>query len=353
MKLEAINHLFREHIQKLSPYQSAREEFVADGRKMILLDANENPYETKVNRYPDPLQKELKSAIAEWRNVLPEQIFLGNGSDEIISQLIIACCEPGKDHIIINPPTFGMYAVAASIFGVAVEEVPLHLDTFRLDVDAILNRSNEHSKIIFIPTPNNPTANRFDKADLKAILEGFKGFVVIDEAYAEFSTDASLISWLKEYPHLIVLQTFSKAQGLAGVRLGMAFAQSTVIQVLNRIKAPYNINTLTLQKVLERLKEQETVKRQVEQLLVEKKRLIEAIQPIRFVETIFPSDANFFLIRVDDSQKRYNQFIEMGIVVRNPSKQLGCANSLRISVGTPLENDTLIKAFNQLEKSEK
>jgi len=337
----------RTHLLSLTPYQSARQEFTADGREMILLDANENPFASEVNRYPDPFQTDLKEQIAEWKGVGVDQLYLSNGSDEFISNVIMVCCEPGQDHIVIVPPTFGMYKVSATMHGVGVVEVPL-TEAFQLDVTAILNTLTTSSKIIFIPTPNNPTANSFDLNAIKELLENFDGLVVVDEAYAEFSTNPSIIPWLKDYPNLMVSQTFSKAQGMAGARLGMAFAHSDFIRFFNRIKAPYNINSLTINAALKRLKEQDKVGEQVELLLDERRRLEEVFDAIPFIVQCFPSDANFILIRVDDSGLRYQQLIDCGIVVRNPSKNLNCENTLRISVGLPEENNLLIDALKSL-----
>lgn len=337
----------RTHLLSLTPYQSAREEFTADGREMILLDANENPFATEVNRYPDPLQLELKEQIAKWKGVGVDQLYLSNGSDEFISNVIMGCCEPGQDQIVIVPPTFGMYKVSARTHGVGVVEVPL-TDAFQLDVPAILKAVDASCKIIFIPTPNNPTANSFDLNAIKELLENFQGLVLVDEAYVEFSTNPSIIPWLEDYPNLMVSQTFSKAQGMAGARLGMAFAHSDFIRFFNRIKAPYNINTLTINAALNRLKEQDKVGEQVQLLLDEGRRLEEAFGSIPFIKQCFPSDANFILIRVDDSSLRYQQLIDCGIVVRNPSKNLNCENTLRISVGLPEENNRLIDALKSL-----
>ena len=343
-----FNQYFRKSLLKLKPYQSAREEFVNGERKMILLDANENPFTTSVNRYPDPMQMELKSEISRWRKVGLEQIYLSNGSDEFISQIVMGSCEPGMDHIVIVPPTFGMYKVAAATFGVSVKEIPLTSE-FQLDVPSILTAINEESKLLFIPNPNNPTGNSFNSNDIKTLIENFKGLVVVDEAYVEFAKTPSILPLLNNYPNLIVCQTFSKAQGMAGARLGMAFAHKELISFLNRIKAPYNINSLTLNAVLRKLKEQEQVKEQVADLLKERALLEAALKKVQWVEKCFPSDANFLLIRVDNSIHRYKQLIVTGIVVRNSSKSLGCENTLRISVGTPKENNILIKVLQSLD----
>ncbi len=347
MKFDYTKYI-RPYLLTLSPYQSARQEFEGDGSSMILLDANENPFESTTNRYPDPMQMELKQEIAAWKGVEQNQLYLSNGSDEFISQVIMGCCEPGTDSIMILPPTFGMYQVAALTYGVGVQEVPL-TDTFQLDVTSILERADQTSKIIFIPTPNNPTANNFDLDAIEQIIQNFPGLVVVDEAYVEFSSNPSVISWLSKYPNLMVCQTFSKAQGMAGARLGMAFAHPDFITFFNRIKAPYNINSLTINAALKRLKEQDKIKSQVELMLAERRRLEEAFNSIPFIQKCFPSDANFVLLKVDDSSMRYKHLIEKGIVVRNPSKNYNCKNTLRISVGTPDENNSLIKALHSLK----
>ena len=347
MKFDYTKYI-RPYLLTLSPYQSARQEFEGDGSSMILLDANENPFESTTNRYPDPMQMELKQEIAAWKGVEHNQLYLSNGSDEFISQVIMGCCEPGTDSIMILPPTFGMYQVAALTYGVGVQEVPL-TDTFQLDVTSILERADQTSKIIFIPTPNNPTANNFDLDAIEQIIQNFPGLVIVDEAYVEFSSNPSVISWLSKYPNLMVCQTFSKAQGMAGARLGMAFAHPDFITFFNRIKAPYNINSLTINTALKRLKEQDKIKSQVELMLAERRRLEETFAAIPFIQKCFPSDANFVLIKVDDSSLRYKQLIEKGIVVRNPSKNYNCKNTLRISVGTPDENNSLIEALHSLK----
>mgnify|MGYP001166228702 FL=1 len=337
----------RSHLLSLTPYQSAREEFEAEGRSMILMDANENPFESDVNRYPDPMQRELKKEIAQWRGVDENQIYLCNGSDEFISNVIMGCCEPGRDSIMILPPTFGMYKVSAKTYGVGIQEVPL-TKSFQLDVDSILKTADENSKIIFIPTPNNPTGNNFNLEAIELLIQRFPGIVVVDEAYAEFSSNSSVIPWLLKYPNLMVCQTFSKAQGMAGARLGMAFAHRDFINFFNRIKAPYNINSLTINVALKRLKEQDGVNTQVDLLLTERKRLEEAFTEIPFIKMCFPSDANFLMVRLDNSNLRYHQLLENGIVVRNPSKNLNCENTLRISVGLPEENNRLIEVLQSL-----
>ena len=344
-----INRFFRESLLKIRPYKSAREDYVNEGLDMIFLDANENPFASSYNRYPDPMQLKLKNIIASWKNITPDQLYLSNGSDEFISQVIMACCEPGEDHIIILPPTFGMYKVSALTLGIEVKEVPLKAD-FNLDTKAILNAVNEKSKIIFIPTPNNPTANSFNFKDIITIIREFPGLVVVDEAYIEFTNTTTFIKSLNRFSNLIVCQTFSKAQGMAGARLGMAFAHREFIAYINRIKAPYNLNSLTLNAAIERLKEQDQVQKQVNFLIKERKHLEMSFKKISFISDVFPSDANFIMVRVDNSHHRYQQLIKHGIVVRNSSNNLNCQNTLRISIGLKEENNKLINALMSMDK---
>ena len=344
-----INKLVRPVIKDLKSYKSARQEFVGSDRKMILLDANENPFETGLNRYPDPFQTELKNRLAAIKGVSSSSLFLANGSDELISLLMVAFCKPKEEEIMIVPPTFGMYQVSANLNSVHVVEVPL-IDSFQLDVDRILALASDKTKMIFIPTPNNPTANRFPLSDLEHIAKNFPGLVIIDEAYAEFSPGETAIDWLDQYENIVVLQTFSKAQGLAGARVGMAFAKDEIIDVLNTIKAPYNLNVLSQQAVMDRLDQAGQVAQEVRLLIGYKQTLIKALEDLSFVKKIFPSDANFILIRVDDSSLRYNQLIQKGIVVRNPSKQISCENTLRITIGTEIENTALITALKAMDQ---
>ena len=339
----------RPEIVALKPYASARSEFKLGEKQMILLDANENPFDNGMNRYPDPMQLKLKKRLAEAKHLAIDQIFLGNGSDDVLNQLMIAFCAPGKDKAVLLPPTFGMYQVCANINGIQTSEVPL-TDDFHLDIKAISEVQSKATKIIFIANPNNTTGNCFALEDIRKIVEEFDGLVVVDEAYVEFATDKSVISWINDYHNLIVVQTFSKAQGLAGLRLGMAFAHSEIINLMNKVKAPYNINSLTQKEILKRLEEQGLIQQQVHRIKLEKEQLILEFESISFIEKVFPSDANFFLIRMDDSTQRYNELIDRGIVVRDSSKNLNCANTLRITVGTPDENNALIIALRSMDK---
>lgn len=343
-----MKNYLRRHLQNHKIYQSARQEFVGNDREMILLDANENPFDWPYNRYPDPLQGQLKQSIAQWKKVETDQIFLGNGSDEIINQLILAFCEPREESILICPPTFGMYEVAADLYQVSSECIPLDQD-FQLDITGITNALHSKMKLCFIATPNNPTANRFSITDLKHLATVFPGILVVDEAYAEFDPTDSAINWYNEFSNVVILQTFSKAQGMAGARLGMAFGPRPIIEGLQKVKAPYNINQLTLDAALHQIEnQQEKIISMVEVMTQERKRVITALDLLPIVTKIFPSDANFFLMRVDDSNLRYRQLIEKGIVVRDASKNVNCENCLRVSVGTPEENNQLIEAMKAI-----
>ncbi len=340
-----IANLVRPNIRKLVPYSSARSEF--KGKAEVFLDANENPFETGLNRYPDPLQWKLKAAISQLKGVPAEQIFLGNGSDEAIDLVVRIFCEPRQDHILILPPTYGMYQVSADIADVGIRSVSLTPD-FQPDVEAILAAADEHSKILFICSPNNPTGNDVELERIRSLCAQFKGVVVVDEAYIDFSNQASCTSLLSEFPNLIVLQTFSKAWGMAGIRLGMAFASTEIIQLFNKVKPPYNINQLTQQIALETLEtSQDDYRQLLSTLLSERKRLIKGLGDLKFVEKTFPSDANFILVKMDDPNGTYQYLVEEGIIVRNRNSVHLCAGSLRITVGRPEENDALLTALNK------
>lgn len=340
-----IANLVRPNIRKLVPYSSARSEF--KGKAEVFLDANENPFETGLNRYPDPLQWKLKAAISQLKGVPAEQIFLGNGSDEAIDLVVRIFCEPRQDHILILPPTYGMYQVSADIADVGIRSVSLTPD-FQPDVEAILAAADEHSKILFICSPNNPTGNDVELERIRSLCAQFKGVVVVDEAYIDFSNQTSCTSLLAEFPNLIVLQTFSKAWGMAGIRLGMAFASLEIIQLFNKVKPPYNINQLTQQIALEALEtSQDDYRHLLSTLLSERERLIQGLGELKFVEKIFPSDANFILVKMDDPNGTYQYLVEEGIIVRNRNSVHLCAGSLRITVGRPEENDALLTALNK------
>lgn len=342
-----IKQLVRKNILNLKAYSSARDEFTDFDAKMIFLDANENPYKNGVNRYPDPQQKNLKAALAKQKNIPEKNILLGNGSDEVLDLIYRAFCEPREDNIITLPPTYGMYTVLANINNIEEQQVQLDKD-FQPDVEEIFRKVNMNSKVVFICSPNNPSGNLIEQDRIQQILDRFNGVVVIDEAYIDFTDKKSWISAIKEHPNLIVTQTLSKAYGLAGIRLGICYASEEIISVLNKIKPPYNVNELTQQRALQRILEEDKVKNEVKSIIEERAKLEEALSTISFVEKIFFSDANFILARVDDANKRYDQLISKGIVVRNRSTQALCENTLRFTVGTTEENKIVIEALKQL-----
>ncbi len=342
-----IQKLVRPHIADLQPYSSARDEFDAFEREIVYLDANENPFDNGVNRYPDPQQRKLKEVIARRRGVAANQLLLGNGSDEVLDLIFRAFCIPNQDKIIVMPPTYGMYRVLANINCISLDEVSLNND-FQLVTKDILNQISSQTKAIFLCSPNNPSGNSFRRGDILTLLQSFTGLLVIDEAYIDFSTQKSLASDLPSYPNLIITQTLSKAYGLAGIRLGICMASEEIINILNKIKPPYNINSLTQERAISALEDWDTTQRQITQLIAERKGLFAQLEKISFVEKVYPSDANFLLVRVDDANKRYAQLIQNNIVVRNRSKQVGCENCVRLSVGTPQENQILIETLNRL-----
>ncbi len=343
-----LDNIVRENVATMKAYSSARDEFTGITDDMVFLDANENPFENGVNRYPDPMQKTVKSELAKIKGVSQKNILLGNGSDEVIDLLFRAFCEPKEDNVITLPPSYGMYDVSANLNNIAIKEVPLK-SNFQPNVAAILETVDTNTKIIFLCSPNNPSGNLFDYANVKAIVDGFNGLVVVDEAYIDFASEPSWVARLQKHPNLIVSQTMSKAYGMAGIRLGVCYASVEIISVLNKIKPPYNVNELTQQKALERLLAYEDVQEEIEAILVERDSLEIALKEISYVEKIYPSDANFLLVKVDDATKRYNELIEKGIVVRNRTTQFLCENTLRFTVGTIKENRALIKALRSLD----
>lgn len=343
-----IENLLRENIRNLTPYTAARDEYKGSGT--IFLDANESPSENGINRYPDPYQSELKKQIGILKGVETDQIFLGNGSDETLDLLIRAFCEPGEDNILIMPPTYGMYKVLADINNVDCIECPLNED-FSLNANRVLETVDSNTKIIFICSPNNPTGNSLDRNEIYKVLNAFSGIVVIDEAYIDFSKDESFINSLSDYVQLFVNQTFSKSCSAAGIRLGMGFANKEIVQALNRIKPPYNINSLTQKVAFEVLNTPTLFQKNIENILSQKEQLIIALNQLSFVLKTYPTDANFILMKVEDANAVYRFLIEKGIVVRNRSTQYNCENTLRISVGTSIENEVLLKALSQYQNS--
>jgi len=342
-----LNNLVRENIKSLKPYSSARDEYKKISSNMIFLDANENPFNNGVNRYPDPQQNSVKDILAQQKGVSKENILLGNGSDEVLDLIFRAFCEPKRDKIITLPPTYGMYSVLANINEVENIEIELEYD-FQPNIDDISRAAHTHTKLLFLCSPNNPTANSFDAKYVETLISEFQGIVVIDEAYIDFSKQQSWLNRLEEFQNLIVTQTLSKAYGMAGIRLGICYASKEIISILNKIKPPYNVNELTQQKALERLSKPEEVTREVETILEQRNWLNKKLENISYVETIYPSDSNFVLAKVDNATKRYNELLNQGIVVRNRTNQPGCENCLRFTIGSQIENEKLIEALKTL-----
>jgi histidinol-phosphate aminotransferase len=344
-----IKNLQRENIKNLRPYSTARDEY--KGQASVYLDANENsfgsPLPENFNRYPDPLQLDLKDALSKIKGVPIENTFLGNGSDEAIDLLFRAFCNPGKDNVIILPPTYGMYEVSANINDVEIRKVNL-LPNFQLDLEGIAEAIDENTKLIFICSPNNPTGNSIIRTDIETILANFNGLVVIDEAYINFSKQRTFIQELTEYPHLVILQTFSKAWGLAGLRLGMAFASSVVIDIMNKVKSPYNISQSTQDLALAALQNVGQVNDWIKLTVAERDLLGAKLSVLPKVRKVYPSDANFILIQVDNALETYNGLIERGIIIRDRSKVTLCEGCLRITVGTPQENEILLTELKSL-----
>lgn len=341
-----LKSLVRENIKSLTPYSSARDEF--SGEAKVFLDANENalgsPLLKWYNRYPDPHQVKLKEAISKIKAVEPEKIFLGNGSDECIDLLFRCFCNPGKDNTIICPPTYGMYEVSANINDIEIRKAPL-LDDFQLDLVHLENLVDAHTRLIWICSPNNPTANSMHREDVETILNNFSGIVVVDEAYINFSRQKSFTRELVDYPNLVVMQTFSKAWGLAGLRLGMAFASEEIIEILNRVKPPYNINQATQELALKALEEVRQVNDMIKEVVQMRAALKGVFEKIPFVQKVYPSDANFLLVKVNNARKIYEYLLTRGIVVRDRSNVKLCDDCLRITVGTEQENTELIEAL--------
>lgn len=346
-----LNALLRENIKKLTPYSSARDDF--KGEASVMIDANENafgsPLDKSYNRYPDPLQHQVKQKITAIKGVPPQYMFLGNGSDEAIDILFRAFCRPGIDNVILLPPTYGMYEVSANINDVEVRKVLLTPD-YQLDVDEIAAAIDERTKMIFICSPNNPTGNSIRRQDIETILVNFKGIVVIDEAYINYSKQPSFIKELTEFPNLVVLQTLSKAWGLAALRLGMAFSSKEIIDIFNKIKPPYNINQATQELVLQALDNVETVNDWTREVVAERAILVDRLSQFAQVLHIAPSDANFLLVKLQRARELYQYLVGMGIIVRDRSKVELCEDALRITIGTPEENVLLLQAMEKFYK---
>jgi len=338
-----IEQLVRPNILSLKPYSSARNEF--KGEASVYLDANENPHNPAFNRYPDPLQWQVKEKIAALRKVDPQRIFLGNGSDEPIDLVFRVFCEPAVDNVVAIEPTYGMYQVAAGINNVEYRKVLLN-DRFDFSAGELLRATDHHTKLIFLCSPNNPTGNNLDRRQMMETVENFAGIVIVDEAYIDFSSQPSLLGELERYPNLMIFQTFSKAWGSAAVRLGMAFAAPEIVTVMNKVKYPYNVNQLTQDYALQMMENAGAVDEWVKMLLQERTRLQNLLAITPCVEKVYPTDANFLLVKVSDANAIYGYLVEKGVVVRNRNTISLCGNCLRITVGTPTENDTLIHALN-------
>lgn len=346
-----LNKLVRENIKSLKPYSSARHEFT--GKASVFLDANENAYGSplpgKFNRYPDPLQWQLKFQLARIKGVPAENIFIGNGSDEVIDLAYRIFCNPGKDNVIICPPTYGMYEVSAGINDVVVKKVNLTPD-FQLDVDGILDATDANTKLLFICSPNNPTGNNMKREDVEVLLNNFPGIVIIDEAYINYSKQKTFIQELTEYPNLIVMQTLSKAWGLAALRLGLCYASMDIIGLYNKVKPPYNINEASQQLGLDALQDTEAVNNWIKEVVQQKELLVKQLSRFSFVGKIYPSDANFILLKVKDANRLYDHLASSEVIVRNRSKEVHCENCLRITIGTPLENERVIELLKQYQQ---
>ena len=346
-KFNIIN-LVRDNVKRMKPYSTARDEFEDfDMADIIYLDANENPYENGVNRYPDPQQGNVKSVLATLNKVSKNQILLGNGSDEVLDLIFRAFCEPKVDNVITLPPTYGMYGVLANLNAIENREVLLSSD-FQPKLEQIMREVDSNTKIIFLCSPNNPTGNSFSQENVRYLLKNFEGLVVIDEAYIDFAEKESWLNKLSDYPNLIITQTLSKAYGLAGIRLGICYASADVISILNKIKPPYNVNELTQRRALDRLGETEKIKFEIASIVRQREVLLTILPNLKFVKKTYPTEANFILIKVDDANKRYNELIAKGIVIRNRTTQPLCENCLRLTIGTEEENKKLIEVLKQL-----
>jgi len=350
MKMTELDKLLRDNIKRLIPYSSARNEFKGDAS--VFLDANENPYNEPINRYPDPLQTRLKMEIARIKQIAPSSIFIGNGSDEAIDLLIRAFCEPGLDNIVSIDPTYGMYSVCANINNIEFRKVLL-TPSFELDVKSLLSATDAHTKIIFLCSPNNPTSNRFSADAIRKVLHTFRGIVLLDEAYIDFSPEEGFLPSLASHPNLVILQTLSKAWGMAGIRLGMAFADAGIIDVLTKIKYPYNINILTLETALRSLSNSMGPQKWISAILQQKILLEKELNSFSFVLRVFPSDANFLLVKFENPRELYQHLAGQKIIVRDRSGMSLCEGCLRITVGTADENARLLEAMKAYQPSQK
>ena len=336
-----IKDLIRENIKSLEAYSSARDEFKAMSSEFVFIDANENPFDTGLNRYPDPQQNLVKEALSKMKGISKEQILLGNGSDEVLDLIFRVFCEPREDNVIVLPPTYGMYEVLANTNAIELVKIPL-VENFQPNIKEIVKCQDAKTKVLFLCSPNNPTANSFDASSIETLLKEFNGIVVIDEAYIDFSIEDSWLGRLDEFPNLIVTQTLSKAYGLAAIRLGICYASKEIISILNKIKPPYNVNQLTQDVALKALLNRDEVNNQITAITSERNQLIKDLEKLDIVDKVYASDANFLLVKVDNANLRYEQLLNNGIVVRNRSNQMLCENCLRFTIGTKEDNEKLI-----------
>jgi len=336
-----IKDLIRENIKSLEAYSSARDEFKAMSSEFVFIDANENPFDTGLNRYPDPQQNLVKEALSKMKGISKEQILLGNGSDEVLDLIFRVFCEPREDNVIVLPPTYGMYEVLANTNDVKLVKIPL-VENFQPNIKEVVKVQDAKTKVLFLCSPNNPTANSFDASSIETLLKEFNGIVVIDEAYIDFSIEDSWLGRLDEFPNLIVTQTLSKAYGLAAIRLGICYASKEIISILNKIKPPYNVNQLTQDVALKALLNRDEVNNQITAITSERNQLIKDLEKLDIVDKVYASDANFLLVKVDNANLRYEQLLNNGIVVRNRSNQMLCENCLRLTIGTKEDNEKLI-----------
>lgn len=340
-----INNIIRPNVKAMKAYSSARDEFQDINDDFVFLDANENPFNNGLNRYPDPLQRNVKSILSEIKNFPTDQILLGNGSDEVLDLIFRAFCEPNKDNVIAISPSYGMYSFLANLNAVEYSKSLLNESDFQPNIEDIFSKVDENTKMIFLCSPNNPTGKIIKREAILEIVNRFNGLVIIDEAYIDFATEPSWIEEINNYPNVIVTQTLSKAVGLAGIRLGILYASQEIVEVLNKIKPPYNINQLTQLKAIEILSDYEKVVTATNTIVQQKEVLENALTEVSFVEKIYPSDANFILIKVDNANERYDQLVEKGIVIRNRNNDDLCKNCLRITVGTEKENGILLEVL--------
>lgn len=349
--MKSLQELVRENIWNLTPYSSARNEYSGHVAH-VFLDANENPYNKPFNRYPDPLQTEVKKLVSKVKHVAPEKIFLGNGSDEAIDLPYRIFCRPGIDNVVAIEPTYGMYSVCAAINDIDYRPVLLD-DNYQMHADSLIQACDENTKLIWLCSPNNPSGNNMKREEVVKVLENFDGIVIVDEAYSDFSNQRPFREDLDLYPNLIVLNTMSKAWGCAAIRLGMAFAQKEIIDLFNKVKYPYNVNALTQKQALEALSDPFETAKWVKTLLLERQRMIQAFSELPICMKVYPTDANFFLAKMTDAQVIYQYLVEKGIIVRNRTKVSLCHNCLRVTIGTRSENNELLAALRQYESGQR